>query len=310
MTKKLNTRGTRGQDATEARAQLKQFRHDLAILKRKGIVGKKYDARSQLPTKYLKTQIAQFVDVLSGDAGSVRVKDKKRRAEYKAQGMRVKGDRVVVSKAPNETVRATKSGKFVRKWKGKGGNIQMVNMNLSKTDLNAFIDKLRKNKVKLSDDEELMFQIFGNNSIRGFRDEENQTAQEGMADYLERYQCIQVAIEAGGEQEAEMIEDIVIMKITRDKETHIWPEPHPNPKARERDAENERRLYERRKRARERRLGAMSDKRAMEYSEARAQTERERRANAAKTMTPAQLEKQKEAARQRAKKSRDTRKNK
>lgn len=55
---------------------LKNFRHDVARLKSLGLVRKSVDARSQAPTRYMKSQIKKFGDVLEGRARVVTVPPK------------------------------------------------------------------------------------------------------------------------------------------------------------------------------------------------------------------------------------------
>lgn len=300
-------------DKSAATAQLKQFRHDLSILKRKGIVDKKYDARSQTPTKYLKSIIKEFGGVLSGEKGAVRVKDKKKREVYKAQGYTVRRDRVLVNKAPEETVRASRGKNglpdFVHVVKGNGGKIERINMRLNRTDIVKWIEDLRNNRVRVGDDEELMFQIFGNNSREGFGTFGGKTAQERMADYLEFNYPVLDEVQGDAEKEGALIEDIVIFKIKRDKQ-HRFEYPKPRTREQEVDEEYRRRARARNERARSRRLGRMTEKAHTEYMEARAQAEKERRADVTKRETPEQAAKRKAAAAARAKKSRETRKKK
>jgi hypothetical protein len=49
-------------------AELRSFRHNVSVLKRKGLVSPKVDARSVTPTKTLRAAIKKFSDVLSGNA--------------------------------------------------------------------------------------------------------------------------------------------------------------------------------------------------------------------------------------------------
>lgn len=306
-TPKLNRKNATA-DKSAATAQLKQFRKDLASLKRKGLVDHKYDARSQVPTKYLKSQLKRFADVLSGDKGAVKVRDKKKRAAYKAQGYEVKGDRVLVKKAPGETVRAKKGANglpdFAHVVKGDGGSISKMNMRLNRTDIRKWIVDLRNNRVKVSDDEELMFQIFGNNSREGFGTFGGKTAQERMADYLEFNYPVIDEVEGDPDKEKELIQDIVIYKIHRTKR-HVFNYPKPQNREERMSDEYRRRARERSTRARERRMGRMTEKRSLEYLEAKAEIARENRANFQKTASPERIEARKADARARAKKSRE-----
>lgn len=59
--------GLRGQD-------LKDFRRKVAVLKAKGVVSKRVDARSQKATRYMRDKVRKFQDVISGDVSAVRAK--------------------------------------------------------------------------------------------------------------------------------------------------------------------------------------------------------------------------------------------
>lgn len=293
--KKLNIKGTRGQDLTAARAELRAFRHDVAILKRKGLLDKKYDARSVKPTKYLKTQIKNFESVLSGTATPVKV-TKANLKYYKEQGYKTKGKRVIVSHLPNEKVYGTR-GDFRTSVKGRGGKITKTNLKLDKHSINQWIDDLRNNRFRLKENELLSFQLYGNNSYQSFGNRVGKTAQEQMADKLEAYSSISaLMIHGKPDQEEELIENIVIFKVERDLETQLpVARPEPSPGARKDAEEYKRRRRERLRRERAARVENMTQSQRDRYLDDRADREKARRDK----MTPAQREQYKEAARKR-----------
>lgn len=88
-------------------AQLKKFRGDVAKLKSKGLVGKKVDARSQKPTRYMLSQVKKYDDVLQGKA---TVAHTPTRAEAKAfsERYRIKGKSVVIPTKEGERVAYSK----------------------------------------------------------------------------------------------------------------------------------------------------------------------------------------------------------
>lgn len=304
--KKPNTRGTLKQDLTAARAELKQFRSDVAALKRKGLLEKElYDARSATPTKYLKSVIKKFGNVLKGEATPVKV-SKAKQKYYKEKGYAVKNGRVIVPVQKNEKVYSS-HGDFRKKITGTNGSITVIDLGLDKSDVLRWADDLRNNRYKLKKDEMLRFQMGGHNSYSGFINLEHKTAQEQMADYIEFYPSFEKATnEYDPEQVGEYIEGIVILKVKRDPKTHRFPLPPVNIEATERSQEAARRRSNQRKQSREFKLGNMGDIAYEKFMNEKAAEEKARRA----ALTPEQREEYKRKARERAAKARANKKGK
>lgn len=91
-------------------AQLKKFRSDVAKLKAKGLVSAKVDARKQAPTKYMKSQVKKFTDVLEGKAKVAHV-PKRADAKAFAEKFRVKGKSVIIPAKPDEHIAYSKKNK-------------------------------------------------------------------------------------------------------------------------------------------------------------------------------------------------------
>lgn len=94
-------------------AELKQFRHKVAELKKKGLISKT-DARSAKPSwirqgKRLDRLVADFDDVLSGKAAAISVSDKDTRL-YKKAGYEVKHGRVIIPHTATERVTLSHKG--------------------------------------------------------------------------------------------------------------------------------------------------------------------------------------------------------
>ena len=87
-------------------AQLKEYRHNLAMLKRKGLVSDKINAAKHKPTDYMLRQIRKYKPVLEGKAAVVKVS--KEDAKKFSDDFAVKNRRVVVPKAEGEKVRYSK----------------------------------------------------------------------------------------------------------------------------------------------------------------------------------------------------------
>lgn len=206
---KYNTKGTTKQDLTAARAELKSFRQGVATLKKKGLLDKKYDARKVTPTRYLKSQLKQFENVLTGKAQVVKVAPDKAKY-YAGKSYTTKNNRVVVPVAPNETVFGT-HGDFRVRTAGKGGNIIRWDIGASYKTINEWEDAIQKKKIKLKDGEQISFQLFGNNAYRSFLN------LKQMVEYLQYYSSYEKSKEDGDENDqAEYITNIVIFKIERD----------------------------------------------------------------------------------------------
>lgn len=301
--KKPSSKGVANQDLQAARNELKQFRHDVSILKRKGLLDKSLDARSIKPTKYLKSQLKRFKSVLSGGASPVKV-SKQTQANLKKRGIDVKNGRAVIPHLPGEKVRATR-GTYKVVTPMKGGRIQRLDLALDIDDINQWLVDLSNNNYKVPKGEQLAFQFRGYNSIGGYVDRKGKTAQEQMAETLMGYSLVKDAMGGkfyDGETESDVIEGIVIYKTERLGER---PEPNPDAWRKEKMDDAARETYrERVKAAREIRLGKMTKRSSEEYNKDRADYEKHRRA----TMTDAEKAAYKAKAKARAKASRDKRK--
>jgi hypothetical protein len=302
--KKPNTRAIDKGDLAAARAELKAFRHDVAILKKKGLLDKKYDARSVKPTKYLKSVIRQFGNVLEGKATTAKV-SKEKAAYYKGRGYSVKNGRVVVPTMENERVYST-HGNFVRSISGKGGTINIIDLGLNKTDILKWQDDLRNNRFKLKESEQLRFQLNGYNSHIGFSPTRSKTAQERMAEYLENYNMIEEAENGtlSADASRELVEGMVIFKVKRDPLTHRFPIPPERPEEYPINAEIQERRRKRNAERRRARIGRMGEEEYNRYMDEKADLERERRAK----LTPEQKAKYKADAKVRAARSRTMKK--
>lgn len=263
-------------DLLAAREELKQFRHDVAILKKKGLLDKAIDARNILPTKYLKSQVKKYSSVIEGKAQTVKVSAAKKKY-YKAKGYQTKGGRVIVPVQAGEKVYGT-SGDFRIKIVGKGGSITRIDLGLSPDDILQWADDLRDNKYPVRSDELIRFQFFGNNSHAGFHNLPGKTAQQRMAEYLENYPTFERLAEHGSAKDmATVIQGITIFKVKRDPATGDWPKPDPHAEDKY-DEEALRKYNERERRSRQIRLGKMSDEEYAQYKAERAENERRRRA--------------------------------
>lgn len=90
----------RGTGQASGGAGSKKFRHDVARLKSLGLVSKRVDARKQRETKYMKSQVRKFSDVLEGRAQVVKAP--RSVVKQYSDAYRTKGGRVVVPTEKNE----------------------------------------------------------------------------------------------------------------------------------------------------------------------------------------------------------------
>lgn len=285
-------------DLIAARAELKQFRHDVSILKRKGLLDKALDARSIKPSKYLKSQIKRFGNVLRGEASPVKV-SKQAASQLKTRGFVIKNGRAVVPHMPGEKVRSARgSFKITTMTKG-GGKIERLDLALDPDDINQWIDDLRNNRFPIGRDEELTITFRGHSSGAGFGKlaRGGLTPQEQLANFLEGYRLVDSAMN-GHQDDQEVIDGIVIYKVTKGNR------PPSSGEVERRDEETLERYRVRARRARQLRLGRMSEKTFEEYTKGRAATEKERRAN----MSDEKREAYKAKAKARAQASRDKKK--
>jgi len=301
--KKPSSKGVANLDLQAARNELKQFRHDVSILKRKGLLDKSIDARSIKPSKYLKSQVRKFGNVLSGNASPVKVK-KSNIAALKARGFAVKNGRAVVPHNPGEKVRSARgSFKVITPTRG-GGKIEKLDLALDPDDINQWIEDLRNNRMPVPEGYELTITFRGYRSGAGFGKvgRGGLTPQQQLADFLESYDIVKrtQAGEYDQETEHETIDGIVIYKVTK------GDRPESTPGVVERDEETRRKYRDRARKARELRLGHMSDKSYEEYTRERAETEKKRRAD----MSDAEKAAYKAKAAARAKASRERKKKK
>lgn len=251
------------------------------------MLDKKYDARSVTPSKYLKSQIKAFQNVLTGAAQTVKI-SKPKQAHYKAQGYTIKNGRIVVPVAANEKVSGT-HGDFRVKTVGEFGSITRIDAGMSKTDVMLWQQQLLERKVKLRKGESIYFQFYGNNSYQTFQNFEQ------LLFYLQMYTTVdEVERKGTPEDHMNLIENIVIYRIDRDstKPPRISESPEAIAARRAHRAEK-----------RQRYLDRMSPEQTARYNTKRADDERKRRESQKKKLSPEQIEAQKQKARERAKKS-------
>lgn len=279
MSRKYKPKAPSKQDLIAARAELKEFRHNVSLLKKKGLIKKdKYDARSIKNEgqvgKYLRSVMRQFGDVLKGEAVPVKA-NKQQIKQYKEKGYKVKNGRVIVPKKQNEKVLITKSG-IKHTITTASGKISRLNLNFDPKNILSWRKELRK--IKLKPNERIALQFNGENFYQTY---------SSIEQLIERFEIY----EDDPDKMADVITSIAIFKVD---ESVDWEY---NYKRKRRDAEQRLKNRTREKN----RMLHMSDNQYAKYRESRARREQARRV--ALKSDPVAYAEYKEKARQRAAKS-------
>lgn len=193
-----------------SKIDLKKFRHDLATLKKRGLVAG-VDARSATPTKKLRALVNRYDDVLSGKATAVKISNVGLK-EYKEMGkpfrvVRPGGDlppRVVVPHFAGERVVVTHGRAKVINPAG----IERTILPVKYHNLEQYLTGVGKQKIKLKPGERLAFRFFDNQSIKTFK------SPSALVDYLQHYESVFDAIEENdAEAMGEIYQNLEIIKI-------------------------------------------------------------------------------------------------
>lgn len=168
---------------------LRQFRKDVAKLKKLGLVSKKTDARKQEATRYMRSLVRSFADVLKGEAQVFSVPRSEKLA-YQSAGHRTKGTKVVVTAPKGSKVRRVKPREGVPSYitetpsprGGKGIRIEhhLFPANTLRSKLASYINRLSN----LKKGQYYAFRYRGYMSLRYFSGPD---AKKHMLEYLEHY---------------------------------------------------------------------------------------------------------------------------
>jgi hypothetical protein len=196
--------------------QRKNFRHGIAVLKKKGLVSKDVDARKAVPTRTLNKKLKEFSDVVSGQARVWKL-PKALAPAYKEQGYRVNRGKVILQPSQYIPSRGRDKG-FIKtsEQTGKGPRITSVHLPFRLKHLNRDLAMLRQRvndgAIRLDDGEYYGFEFFGWHSTRLFENFDQ------LVDHLMMYETF----EAGSEDQiAERVRNVVIMKVDND-EAQDW----------------------------------------------------------------------------------------
>lgn len=204
------------------RENLKRFRHDIAVLKKKGLV-ENVDARSVQPTPRLKKLVDRFDDVLSGKATPVKVSPKETQA-LKDAGYETYKGKVIYPHAATEKV--TVSGGHVKLRQPNG--VERITLPIKEEKLEKFFNEIVKkeraiDKMKRSD-AYFAFRFYGNDSRYVYKNIGN------LVDDLRNYKSVKAAKKS---KDAEMMQDIYrnieIVKVNRKRNWFDAPKPERKP---------------------------------------------------------------------------------
>jgi len=167
----------------------KQFKRDIAKLKKLGLVSKKVKPRSQQPTRYFRNIVRQFSDVLLGEAKPLPI-PRAERAFYKESGHRVKNGRAVIPTKKGESVQRIKPVEGVPAYRttqksptgGKG--VSRTHVLFPAQELHSKLAAFVKRQPKLKKGEYYAFRYRGYQSLQYFGGE---NAKENLLQYMMRY---------------------------------------------------------------------------------------------------------------------------
>jgi hypothetical protein len=205
-------------------SQLKEFRHKIAILNKKGLLSKT-NAKSAKPTwirggKRLDKVVADYDDVLSGKADAIKVAPAQLK-QYKKAGYETLKDRVIIPHSATETASITPKGTIkVRESKG----IQRVEIPIPFHNLEQFVhdgikqgeqlDTLKGGKHRV-----WAYKFFGHNSYATYSNLDLLFAElaEGTASGLN---LMDKAQESTWKQQNEIYQNLTLFSLSPPS---IWP---------------------------------------------------------------------------------------
>lgn len=193
--------------AAEMRAELKAYRHNLSVLKKKGVVPKSVDARSQKITRHYKEQIKKNLAIIEGRETTVKLNPEKLQ-EYKQGGHRAVGkNRVVIQKHEGEKVHVSHGEVYVTRAL-RNGEIQRVVLPVSFDRLSHWIDGNDDPYLEAlkNNNEQFAFRYFGNNSVSTFN------TFETMRRQFEHYKSFTGAI-GQPNKEQQILQHLEVVRI-------------------------------------------------------------------------------------------------
>lgn len=169
------------------REQIKAFRHHVSVLKSKGLVSKRVDARKQKPTRYMTNKVRILAPILHGEAAGVKVSPDLLK-KYREAGFPIHNRRVIVEKTPEEISRTRKGLPLMRRHLGGAYIQERLVLPFGPRNIDDFRKRVTENPTAFNALKErgdlFAFKIFGNNSLATFED------IQLLLEYLDRYQAV------------------------------------------------------------------------------------------------------------------------
>lgn len=205
---------------------IRSFRHEISILKKKGLIRKSIDARSVKPSKHFLAKVKEYRPVIEGRMASVKVPAKSAASyiEHVNKSARFvkgpQGPRLLVPKAPDEKVTATRSG-LVRISHPAG--MERVQIPVAYHNLEQWLRAAKRKKGAINGmkkrGERFAFNFMGNHSISFFDD------IGALLDTLQHYNSVEASIEGDDSEYQESIyQNLEIIKFKKG----AWYEPARN----------------------------------------------------------------------------------
>lgn len=235
--KAINKSATKEAKAAKSKA-LKDFRHQVAVLKKKQVLSKKYDARSVTPSKYLRSQIASLADILTGKATAAKV-SKEDLKNYKNADYKIKNGRVIVPKQPGEKITVS-HGKIYQTKALSNGEIQIIKFPIPFENLEQYLNSIKNgNYDKLKNEtDRWAFQFYGRNSLTTFSNIED------MINQLSNYGSVKDAIGSKPSQQNDVYRNLAIVRIKARKD---WKRTEPSKERKQYTAQDNARRREKRR---------------------------------------------------------------
>lgn len=168
--------------------ELKAFRHAVSVLRSKGLVSKRVDARKQKPTRYMKNKVKNLAPILTGEAAGVKVRPDLLR-QYREAGFNIVNRRVIVEKRPDEIARVRKGHALIRRRLGPGFTEERLLLPYGPKNIDDLRERFRAHPDTFDHLKEkgdlFAFRIFGYNSVETFETFEKVVAE------LEKYSALQ-----------------------------------------------------------------------------------------------------------------------
>lgn len=190
---------------------LKEFRSSVAKLKSKGLVRKTVDARSQKPTRYMRTKVRNLADVLEGKVSPVK-RSYKVAQEYKHAGFRVVNNRLILPTDQAKRVRNSHNEWLTLEKMTNGGTIERrVILPVGVTNIESFLDNEDRIDALIRGRRRLAFTYFGNKSLQTF------PTASALFEWLQHYSVVK-----GKNSQQEQAWDNLILFDLREDRAKDW----------------------------------------------------------------------------------------